>query len=134
MIDQVPQCCLNFVAKLYPVISYATSDNIFGRSGVVCVSFAHEHFIERFDTATGLNLDRPGGPGHGTGFYVTSISNPTGLALGRNGNLYAAGLANGVIDQILLLGAISQFASGIANPLGLAFDSGGNLYVVGGQS
>jgi sugar lactone lactonase YvrE len=75
---------------------------------VVYVSFTHEHFIERFDTATGLSLHAPGGPGNGTGFYVTSVSNPTGLALDRNGNLYAAGLANGVIDEIPLLGAISQ--------------------------
>ncbi len=94
--------------KFIPLLVILLTMTSLAEGSVVYVSFAHEHFIERFDTATGLSLDAPGGPGNGTGFYVTSVSNPTGLALDRNGNLYAAGLANGVIDEIPLLGAISQ--------------------------
>lgn len=45
-----------------PLLAMLLAMTSLAEGSVVYVSFTHEHFIERFDTTTGLNLDRPGGP------------------------------------------------------------------------
>jgi DNA-binding beta-propeller fold protein YncE len=61
--------------------------------------------------------------------FVRDLMNPTGLAFGRDGNLYASSRADGTVYQISPEGTISTYAEGMGVATGIAFDRDGNLYV-----
>ncbi|MEG9434574.1 gluconolaconase [Edaphobacter sp. HDX4] len=61
--------------------------------------------------------------------FVRDLMNPTGLAFGRDGNLYASSRADGTVYQISPEGTISTYAEGMGVATGIAFDRSGNLYV-----
>lgn len=52
-----------------------------------------------------------------------------GLAIGKDGNIYASRYFGTTVTKITLAGATSTFASGFTNPNGITFDEDGNLYV-----
>lgn len=69
----------------------------------------------------------------GVSTFATGLHTPTGLALDRWGNLYAAdygvgGGGAGTINKITPDGHVSTWVSGLTNPNGLAFDAADNLY------
>lgn len=70
------------------------------------------------------------------------LSNPSGLALDRQGNLYIADSSNGRVRRVDAAGVISTFAGGgrsgdgtaanqaaLASPAALSVDAAGNLYI-----
>lgn len=61
--------------------------------------------------------------------FVRELMNPTGLAFGRDGYLYASSRAEGTVYRISPEGAISTYAEGMGIATGIAFDPDGNLYV-----
>jgi hypothetical protein len=127
------------------------------RSGNVYVADTRNNSIRRI-TAAGVVTTVAGsgseGSADGSGtsasfafchfFDGYSTCLPTGLAVDRNGNIYAADVNNHTIRRITPEGVVSTFAGmagaagsadGVASdarfdrPRGLAFDSKGNLYV-----
>src|SRR5262249_10188158 len=59
----------------------------------------------------------------------TADSGPTGIALGRDGNIWFAELHNPVIGRITPAGTITEFPlSAAARPFGLAAGTDGNLW------
>lgn len=69
-----------------------------------------------------------------TDFITSGISNPSGLAYGRDGFLYIADSGSNTILKADSNGALTTFATGLSNPRGLTFDLQGNLYVTNGIS
>lgn len=61
--------------------------------------------------------------------FVRDLMNPTGLAFGRDGYLYASSRADGTVYQISPEGTIATYAEGMGIATGIAFDRDGNLYV-----
>ena len=61
--------------------------------------------------------------------FVRDLLNPTGLAFGPDGFLYASSRAEGSIHRIASTGEVSLFAEGLGIATGIAFDPAGNLYV-----
>ena len=61
--------------------------------------------------------------------FVRDLLNPTGLAFGPDGLLYASSRAEGSIHRISPNGDASLFAEGLGIATGIAFDPAGNLYV-----
>jgi sugar lactone lactonase YvrE len=61
--------------------------------------------------------------------FVTSLSQPDGIAFDRAGNLYVASDGGGTITKISPSGTQTPFASGLNHPSALAFDASGTLYV-----
>ncbi len=61
--------------------------------------------------------------------FVRDMMNPTGLAFGRDGYLYASSRAEGTVYRISPEGEISTYAEGMGIATGIAFDPNGNLYV-----
>lgn len=64
--------------------------------------------------------------------FATGLTNPTYLAFGPDGNLYAATPGASSISRIAPDGVVSTFYAGISDPHGIAFGSDGNLYVASG--
>ena len=58
--------------------------------------------------------------------FATGLSNPFGLAVDSQGNVYVADATK--IYQFTPGGSKQTFASGIGGAIGLTFDAGGNLY------
>lgn len=52
-----------------------------------------------------------------------------GLAIDKDGNIYASRYFGSTVTKITLSGNTSIFASGFTNPNGITFDDDGNLYV-----
>jgi hypothetical protein len=61
--------------------------------------------------------------------YVTSLVNPTGLALGPDGDLYVSCRHDGTIHRVSRDGRAEQWVEGMGIATGLAFDRAGNLFV-----
>jgi sugar lactone lactonase YvrE len=61
--------------------------------------------------------------------FVTSLINPSGLALDREGNLFVSCRNDGTIHRISPDGRAEQWIEGMGVATGIAFDPAGNLYV-----
>ena len=61
--------------------------------------------------------------------FVTSLINPSGLAVSRNGDLYVSCRNDGTIHRVTQDGRAEQFAEGMGVATGIAFDRDENLYV-----
>ncbi len=61
--------------------------------------------------------------------FVTSLVNPTGLALDKRGDLYVSCRHDGTIHRVSPDGRSEQWIEGMGIATGLAFDGRGNLFV-----
>jgi sugar lactone lactonase YvrE len=61
--------------------------------------------------------------------FVTSLMNPSGLALNRSGNLFVSCRNDGTIHRITPDGRAEEWIEGMGVATGLAFDRDENLYV-----
>ena len=61
--------------------------------------------------------------------FVTSLVNPSGLALDREGNLFVSCRNDGTIHRITPEGRAEQWIEGMGIATGIAFDHADNLYV-----
>ena len=61
--------------------------------------------------------------------FVTSLTNPSGLALDRAGNLFVSCRNDGTIHRISPEGRAEQWVEGMGIATGIAFDRNENLYV-----
>ena len=61
--------------------------------------------------------------------FLTSLINPTGLALDRAGDLFVTCRHDGTVHRITPDGRAEQWIEGMGIATGLAFDHAGNLYV-----
>lgn len=61
--------------------------------------------------------------------FVTSLINPSGLALDRSGNLFVSCRNDGTIHRVTPDGRVEQWMEGMGVATGLAFDRDQNLYV-----
>jgi streptogramin lyase len=69
------------------------------------------------------------GPNYAVKPYVTSLINPTGLAIGADGDLYVSCRHDGTIHRVSKDGRAEQWIEGMGIATGLAFDRAGNLFV-----
>jgi hypothetical protein len=69
-------------------------------------------------------------PGGAESTYLAGgLGEPESIAFDNSGNLFVADAYDGNVDEILVGGAESTFASGMVNPNGLAFNGAGDLFV-----
>ena len=61
--------------------------------------------------------------------FVTSLINPTGLAVDRGGNLFVSCRHDGTVHRVTPEGRSEQWIEGMGIATGIAFDPNGNLYV-----
>lgn len=61
--------------------------------------------------------------------YITELTNPTGLAIDREGYLFVSCRQDGTIHRISPDGRSMQWIEGMGIATGLAFDKNGSLYV-----
>src|SRR5271155_1778896 len=61
--------------------------------------------------------------------YVTSLINPSGLAIGPSGDLFVSCRNDGTIHRVTPDGRAEQWIEGMGVATGIAFDHVGNLYV-----
>jgi streptogramin lyase len=61
--------------------------------------------------------------------YTTTLVNPTGLAMGPDGDLYVSCRHDGTIHRVGKDGRPEQWIEGMGIATGLAFDHAGNLFV-----
>jgi sugar lactone lactonase YvrE len=61
--------------------------------------------------------------------FVTSLVNPSGLAVDREGNLFVSCRNDGTIHRITAEGRAEQWIEGMGVATGIAFDRSENLYV-----
>jgi len=61
--------------------------------------------------------------------FLTSLVNPTGLALDKEGNLFVSCRNDGTIHRVTPDGRSEQWIEGMGVATGIAFDHTGNLYV-----
>jgi hypothetical protein len=61
--------------------------------------------------------------------FVTSLVNPTGLALGAKGDLFVSCRHDGTIYRVTPDGRSEQWIEGMGIATGIAFDAKGNLFV-----
>jgi hypothetical protein len=61
--------------------------------------------------------------------FLTSLVNPSGLALDRTGNLFVSCRNDGTIHRVTPDGRAEQWIEGMGVATGIAFDRAGNLYV-----
>jgi streptogramin lyase len=69
------------------------------------------------------------GPNYAVKPYVTSLINPTGLAIGANGDLFVSCRHDGTIHRVMQSGQTEKWIEGMGVATGLAFDRTGNLFV-----
>src|SRR5689334_12949791 len=61
--------------------------------------------------------------------FVTSLINPSGLAVDRAGNLFVSCRNDGTVHRVTPEGRAEQWIEGMGIATGIAFDQTGNLYV-----
>jgi sugar lactone lactonase YvrE len=61
--------------------------------------------------------------------FLSDVMNATGLAFGKDGNLYISSRHSGIVYQATPSGQMSVYVEGMGIATGLAFDQEGNLYV-----
>src|SRR5271167_2963358 len=61
--------------------------------------------------------------------FVTSLINPSGLAIGPGGDLFVSCRHDGTIHRVTPDGRAEEWIEGMGVATGIAFDKGGNLYV-----
>src|SRR5713226_9349324 len=61
--------------------------------------------------------------------FVTSLINPSGLAVDRGGNLFVSCRHDGTIHRVTPEGRAEQWIEGMGSATGIAFDPAENLYV-----
>jgi len=61
--------------------------------------------------------------------FVTSLINPSGLAVDRGGNLFVSCRHDGTIHRVTPEGRAEQWIEGMGTATGIAFDHAENLYV-----
>jgi len=61
--------------------------------------------------------------------FVTSLTNPSGLALDHAGNLFVSCRNDGTVHRVTPDGRVEQWVEGMGIATGLAFDREANLYV-----
>ena len=61
--------------------------------------------------------------------FVTSLTNPTGLAIGPGGDLFVSCRHDGTIHRVLENGQTEEWIEGMGIATGMAFDKAGNLFV-----
>jgi sugar lactone lactonase YvrE len=61
--------------------------------------------------------------------FLTTLVNPTGLALDREGNLFVSCRDDGTIHRVTPEGRAEAWIEGMGIATGIAFDRAGNLYV-----
>jgi len=61
--------------------------------------------------------------------YITELTNPTGLAIDREGYLFVSCRHDGTIHRVSPDGRSTQWIEGMGIATGLAFDGNGSLYV-----
>ena len=61
--------------------------------------------------------------------FVTSLINPSGLAVSPDGSLFVSCRGDGTIHRVSADGRSEQWAEGMGIATGIAFDRDGNLYV-----
>jgi sugar lactone lactonase YvrE len=61
--------------------------------------------------------------------FITSLINPSGLALDREGNLFVSCRNDGTIHRVTPDGRAEAWIEGMGIATGIAFDPAGNLYV-----
>ncbi len=61
--------------------------------------------------------------------FVTDLMNPTGLAIDKDGLIYASSRYDGIVYQITPGGQMSVYVEGMGVATGIAFDGEENLYV-----
>lgn len=61
--------------------------------------------------------------------FVTSLTNPSGLALDRHGNLFVSCRHDGTVHRITPDGQAEKWIEGMGIATGIAFDRAGNLFV-----
>lgn len=69
------------------------------------------------------------GPNYAVKPYVTSLINPTGLAVGPQGDLFVSCRHDGTVHRVGRDGRAEQWVEGMGIATGLAFDRSGNLFV-----
>jgi hypothetical protein len=69
------------------------------------------------------------GPNYAVKPYVTSLINPTGLAIGPGGDLFVSCRHDGTIHRVTQNGQTEEWIEGMGIATGLAFDRAGNLFV-----
>jgi sugar lactone lactonase YvrE len=69
------------------------------------------------------------GPNYAVKPYVTSLTNPTGLAIGPSGDLFVSCRHDGTIHRVTQNGQAEEWIEGMGIATGLAFDKSGNLFV-----
>jgi WD40 repeat protein len=69
------------------------------------------------------------GPNYAVKPYVTSLINPSGLAIGPQGELFVSCRHDGTIHRVGRDGRAEQWVEGMGIATGLAFDRSGNLFV-----
>ena len=69
------------------------------------------------------------GPNYAVKPYVTSLTNPTGLVIGPNGDLFVSCRHDGTIHRVTSHGHAEKWIEGMGIATGLAFDPSGNLFV-----
>jgi sugar lactone lactonase YvrE len=61
--------------------------------------------------------------------FITSLVNPSGLSLDREGNLFVSCRNDGTVHRVTPEGRAEEWIEGMGIATGLAFDRAGNLYV-----
>src|SRR5271157_5152721 len=69
------------------------------------------------------------GPNYAVKPFVTSLINPTGLAVGPNGDLFVSCRHDGTIHRVPQNGQSEEWIEGMGIATGIAFDRTGNLFV-----
>jgi sugar lactone lactonase YvrE len=69
------------------------------------------------------------GPNYAVKPYVTSLINPTGLAIGPTGDLFVSCRHDGTIHRVAQNGQSEEWIEGMGIATGIAFDRVGNLFV-----